>query len=423
MGRDLSLVGYRFNWTLTVFFISYAVIEVPSNIAIRIIGGKYYIPFLVVSFAIISMSTAFVQNFSGLVACRFMLGLAEGGMMPGIAFYLSTFYRRHELAFRVGMFILGASLAGAFGSLLAAGLSPIPEWGAPSARIHDWRNIFFFEGLLSIICGLVAIYFLPSSPDKCKFLSETDRYIALERIQQENREEHAERVRLHHVYRAVFNINNTICGIGLGLINISVQSVSLFLPTILSALGWTALKTQLYSVPPFVVASIYAITSCWLSDAFKKRGAFAIVNSCVCIIGFVILITANSNGAKYVATFFACAGSFPSGPAYITWGMNNASGPTIRAVSAAYITMWGQVGAIVATWAYLPHDAPQYRTGHSINLAAHCLAILCALIGIFYVKWENKMRDRGKRDHRLQDLTREQELLLGYRHPRLRYMA
>lgn len=69
--------------------------------------------------------------------------------MPGIAFYLSCFYRRQELLFRIGIFVSAASMAGAFGGLLATGLSRIPVWGVAGARIGTWRNTFFFEGLVS----------------------------------------------------------------------------------------------------------------------------------------------------------------------------------------------------------------------------------------------------------------------------------
>lgn len=65
-------------------------------------------------------------------------------MIPGVSFYLSNFFKRRELFFRVGIYISAASLGGAFGGLLAAGLSQIPAWGVASVRIHTWRNIFFF---------------------------------------------------------------------------------------------------------------------------------------------------------------------------------------------------------------------------------------------------------------------------------------
>ena len=188
--------------------------------------------------------------------------------MPGIAFFLSNFYSRHEIAYRLAIFIIGASLAGAFGGLLAAGLLQIPEWGTPSLRIHDWRNIFFVEGFMAIPIAAGLIYFMPNTPMDCRFLTENDRYIAIERIRREINGQHLEKIRLHHVYRAVFNINNTFYAIGLLCANLSATSVSVFMPTILKALGWTAIRTQLYTVPPYVVAFAYAILSSWLSNSF-----------------------------------------------------------------------------------------------------------------------------------------------------------
>lgn len=135
MAKDLDLIGYRFNWALTIFYISYICVEIPSNIALKVVGGKYYLPALVASFGLVSMCTSFVSNFQGLMACRFFLGLCEGSVMPGLAYYLSNFYRRAELSFRVGIFIAGASMSGAFGGLLAAGLSQIPQWGISSRPI------------------------------------------------------------------------------------------------------------------------------------------------------------------------------------------------------------------------------------------------------------------------------------------------
>jgi len=123
MAKDLHLVGYRFNWALSVFYIIYLLVEVPSNILLKYIGPRFYIPMLVVGFGFVSLCTAFVQNFAELCACRALLGVFEGGTMPGIAFYLSTFYKRRELYFRIGIFISAASIAGAFGGLFATALS------------------------------------------------------------------------------------------------------------------------------------------------------------------------------------------------------------------------------------------------------------------------------------------------------------
>jgi hypothetical protein len=70
----------------------------------------------------------------------------------------------------------------------------------------------------------------------------------------------------------------------------------------------------------------------------------------------------------------------------------------------------------------MPWDAPKYNAGHSINIAAQGIAALISVAGIFYIKWENKKRERGGRDYRTEGLTEEEIGKLGYRAPGFRYM-
>ena len=81
MAKDLNLVGYRFNWVTSIFYIVYMFVEVPSNILLKKIGPKWYLPMLVVGFGFVSLCTAFVHSFEGLLAARAILGVFEGGVM------------------------------------------------------------------------------------------------------------------------------------------------------------------------------------------------------------------------------------------------------------------------------------------------------------------------------------------------------
>lgn len=369
------------------------------------------------------MCTAFLTNYAGLVTVRFFLGLAEAGLLPGAAYYISCFYRRHEYLFRLGLFMQGTSLAGAFGGLLAAGLSSVPSWGTKARPVHAWRNIFFFEGLFTLLISSLAIFVLPETPNKSKFLNPRDQVIALERINREHKESATERIKLRHIRQAVFNINNIIVGLGYFCTNVTVQSFSLFLPSILSALGWTALKTQFYTVPPYCVGFVWSLTVFRLSDHFRCRGIFVLFNGILAITGYAILATATSNSVKYGAVFLACMGAFPNGPIFLAWGLNNAGGTNVRAVTGAYILTIGGSGALVATWTYLDKDKPEYRRGHWINVGTSCGAMLLAACGIAYTKWENKRRNKGERNERLANLTDDEKNVLGYRHPEFRYIS
>ncbi|KAF8424848.1 major facilitator superfamily domain-containing protein [Tirmania nivea] len=421
MAKDLKLVGHQFNWALTVFYIPYLMVEIPSNVLLKRIGPRLWIPFLVFAFGFISMMTSFVKNFSQLCAARAVLGFFEGGTMPGIAFFLSCFYKRHELLLRVGLFVSSSSMAGAFGGLFATALARIPEWGIKGAKINTWRNIFFFEGVMTMLIALMGYLLLPSSPCTATFLNPREQFIAYQRMKREHHDSANHKITAKHVARAIANWNNTVCALGFFLLNITVQSFSLFLPTILNDLGWAATKAQLYSVPPYVVACIWSIFVAYLSDRTRLRGAYLMLGCVLCIIGYSILITSPPPSIAYLAVFFGAMGAFPGGPGFLSWGLNNAAGDSVRAVSSAYIVSVGTAGAIVATWTYLPEDSPYYKTGHSINLGAQVGVGVLAMLGVFYVRWENRMREKGVRDGRVEGKNEEVVRDLGYRHPSFRY--
>ena len=316
---------------------------------LKSIGPRFWIPFLVTAFGLVSLCTAFVQSFAGLCVARAFLGLAEGGVMPGIAFFLSCFYKRNELLFRVGIFVSAASMAGAFGGLLAAGLARIPEFGTAAVRLHDWRHIFFFEGLITMLVGLAAPFVMQTHPENCKFLSERERAIAAERLIREHRSNPHEKVEMKHVKRAVLNVNNWVAALGFFAVNVTVQSFSLFLPSILADMGYTTTRAQLFSVPPYVVACLISIAIAFVSDKTKMRGIYLATFPLLCVIGFTILRVSDSANLKYMAVFFSAAGAFPGGPGFLSWGLNNAAGPAVRAVSGGFIVSIGSMGAIIAT--------------------------------------------------------------------------
>jgi sugar phosphate permease len=422
LGVDLDVNrGVRFNWALSIFYIVYLLVEVPSNIILKRVGPRYYLPFLVVGFGMVSLCTAFVTNFAGLMVVRVFLGVFEGGAFPGLAFFLSCFYKRNELLFRMGIYVSAASIAGAFGGLLATGLSRIPRWGTDAAPIHTWRNIFFFEGLVTVIVGLAAPIWMPTTPADARFLTPRERRIAAERLNREHKADPAANVTWKDIRQAVLTVHNYTCALGFFLINITVQGLSVFMPTILKDLGWTDTKAQLYSVPPYVAACLVAIAIAYASDKTQQRGIWLASFSCLAVTGFAILRWVDTPNIRYMALYFVTVGAFPGGPGFLAWAMNNSAGPAVRAVTSGYVVTLGTIGGIVATWTYVQADAPRYNTGHSINLGGQIAVLFLSVFGIFYCIWENKQRAAGKRDERLEGLTEDEQHALGSRHPQYRY--
>jgi MFS family permease len=130
LSTDLNLgTGPKYNTALAIFYVPYICVDVPSNWLIKRVGAGYYLPGLVIGWGTVSIGIGFVRTYENLLAVRFFLGIMEGGLLGGMILYLSMFYRRHQLMRRIGLFYCAAPLSGAFGGLLATGLSKITTPG------------------------------------------------------------------------------------------------------------------------------------------------------------------------------------------------------------------------------------------------------------------------------------------------------
>jgi MFS family permease len=119
-----------------------------------------------------------VQTYHGLLIARIFLGIAESGLYPGVAYYLTMWYVTEELAFRQGLFFSAASMAGAFSGLLAYAISKMDGVGGYAG----WRWIFILEGILTVVVAVVAFFLLHDFPDTATFLTVEERAWVVHRL-------------------------------------------------------------------------------------------------------------------------------------------------------------------------------------------------------------------------------------------------
>ena len=132
------MTGNQYLFTLTVWFITYVVFEIPANIVLKRTTPKFWLPTLMLSWGIVATLLGVCQNFAGFVVARAFLGITESGLFPGVVFYLSMWYKRSEVHYRVALFFSAASLAGAFGGIFAYGIGFMKGVGG----LSGWRWIF-----------------------------------------------------------------------------------------------------------------------------------------------------------------------------------------------------------------------------------------------------------------------------------------
>lgn len=138
-----------------------------------------YLSGLTVLFGGVAASMAATQNWQQLAAVRFCLGVAEAGFAPGVTFYLSSWYKKRELASRFSLYYTATAVSGAFSGLLA-GLITGNMNG--TRGIAGWRWLLLLEGVASSFVGLFAWYFLPDYPATTKWLTEEERILAAQRL-------------------------------------------------------------------------------------------------------------------------------------------------------------------------------------------------------------------------------------------------
>jgi MFS family permease len=193
---DLGIsTGTSFNVALLVFYIPYIIVDVPSNLLVKKVRAGIYLPSLITAWGVVCMCMGFVKSYAGLIACRLLLGLFEGGILGGVIIYLAMFYRRHAMMLRNGLFYCAAPLSGAFGGLLASGLAKIEvgwydrwPWIFFGECIQDMVSrmlgltMWIVEGAMTVIFGIVCFFFMPDTPAAAKFLTEEEKEWALLRM-------------------------------------------------------------------------------------------------------------------------------------------------------------------------------------------------------------------------------------------------
>lgn len=123
----------------------------------------------------------FANSFLYLLLSRLFLGIAEAGMAPGLMFFLSIFYLRHELSTRISIYFSTATMAGAFGGVIAYLLASLDGIGG----LKGWQWIFMVEGIPTVLIGFLVWKLLPSYPEEATFLTPLERYVAIERVQRD----------------------------------------------------------------------------------------------------------------------------------------------------------------------------------------------------------------------------------------------
>lgn len=429
---DLHLTGLRFNISLAVFYVTYVLVELPSNHLLRYFGAKVWLPGLVFLWGTTTICTAFVTTYASLVGIRLVLGFFEGGLLPGMVLHLSTLYLKDELQLRIGLFFSCSAWSGALGGFLAYAIERMNGIGGKPS----WAWIFILEGLGTAVVAVFARSLLFSSPGCAGFLSPTETSFAenrfkfdydswkrSQRTESKTRAEsddpdpeqtekkvrlelcfdalQVERFESQEVWRGILEPQVWMTGFALMFITIATQSFGFFLPTLIKEIGHDRVYTQLLSAYPYLPASVLVIVISILADKCQSRGPIILLILPLAIAGYLMAILSERKNIRYASVFLIGAGLYPPIPCFFTLIAHNTSGMTKRATVTALQTMIANTAGFFAPFLYTSDQAPRFVKGHTIALGLICAAWVLTACNVLYCWKENQARKAGKKDYRV----------------------
>ncbi|KAG8707632.1 hypothetical protein FRC09_001724 [Ceratobasidium sp. 395] len=407
--KDLKMTNMQYSTVLTITYVPYIACELPSNLVLKKIGPHRYVKW-----------PGLVHNYSGLIATRFFLGLCEGGLLPGIVLYMSAFYRRDQLQLRLALLFSATSLAGAFSGLLAAAIINLDgRHGRPG-----WAWIFILEGVFTSLFGLFALVVMPASPRQVRALTnaETEAVAEMLRLDGNDTTNH-EPFSWSSVLSAFKAPHVLLLCVPLFFSGVTLFGLAFFAPSIVNTLGYSPVRTQLMTVPPYAVSFVVSLCLAYVSDRYRIRGPILFVTGVIATAGYAIYLVHTDKHVLYGSLFLQISGAYASAPTVSAWMANNAQPYYRRATAIAIAFVFSNLGGIVSTWIFT--NPPRYTVATRINLSFAVGLCAFAVIIDLYLIYKNKQKanilaspDYGKNG----EDSAEEQRRLGDKHPKFKYM-
>jgi MFS family permease len=341
--QDTGLSNAAFAFGAGVFFVGYALFEVPSNLLLHRVGAKLWMCRIMVTWGIVSAAMAFAHTATTFYILRFALGVAEAGFFPGIVYYLTRWFPQSARARALGVFYFGAPLAFIFGSPLSGLLLDLHG----ALGLAGWQWLFLVEGGLASVVGVWAFWYLDNEPSKARWLSAEERAVLCARIERDAQDAASHGPR--SVLAALVDARVLILSTVYFLIQAAVYGVIFYLPQQVSALLGT--KVGLHVGLVTAIPWLCAVAVTWFVPRYADRTGLhrPIAVGLLVIAGAGIAVSglASQPIVSLVALCFAASSFISAQPLFWTFPTRYLTGAA-AAGGIALINSLGSLGGFIA---------------------------------------------------------------------------
>lgn len=322
-----------------IFFIGYALFEIPSNLLLDKFGARFWLARIAITWGIVASLFAFVNGETMFIVLRFLLGVTEAGLFPGVIMFLAQWFPNKRRVQMFALFYLAQPFSQMLGAPLSGGLISFGEEFTPWA---GWQVMFFAEGMLAVAAGVAAFFFLVDSPQKASFLDENEKAAMKAVMDHEDAIKHDDGPR--GIVAALVSWKVWYFTAIYFCLQIAVYGTTFYLPQQVSSLigqavGW---QVGLVSAIPWAVGLFACYFVGKYATTVRRRRNWG--SSFYLITGVAILISAwagaTGQGLLGIAAITVAVAAFLSaGP--ITWAF-----PTAFLVGAAAATGIGLINSL-----------------------------------------------------------------------------
>jgi ACS family tartrate transporter-like MFS transporter len=266
MMKDLRLTPAEFGIGAGIFFLSYCLCEVPSNLILARVGARPWIARIMISWGIASALTGFVTGAHSFYAVRVLLGAAEAGFFPGVVFYLTTWFPRDDRARMVAW--VNASLP--IASVIGAPVSVlILQYWNNVAGVAGWQWLFVLEAIPAIVLGVVVLWLLPDRSNHASWLTVDEKRWLGDTLAREQAGREAEE-RLG-VLAALTDRRVLLMGFLAAGATIAATGVAIWMPQIVKAFGLSTMQTGFITAIPSLALAVSMVASAMHADRTDER--------------------------------------------------------------------------------------------------------------------------------------------------------
>ncbi|KAL2835328.1 major facilitator superfamily domain-containing protein [Aspergillus pseudoustus] len=390
--HDIKLKGNEYSLLILLFYIPFGLCDLPWNLLIKRYSGRIMLSFMTVVWGICAMCQCAPKSFGAMLSIRLILGIFEAGFFAGATFYFTLFYTRGEMGFRLAIMQSFAVLAAAFSGLISFGVFQINH---PSVK--GWQWLFIIEGAMTLIAGVVGFWWLPDNAQTAWFLNDRERAAARARLLRDTSSEVDTKLELKAAFQTWSDWKFPVWCLITFTYPVAYATAMNFFPLIVSRLGYSVVKTNLWTVAPNLVGAVILLCVAKSSDYFRERSIHIIISLIISLVGMLVLASidvVNNKGVSYFACFLLAAGAYIPSCLVHAWHNNNNTNENSRAANTGFFVGLGNIAGILSAATFRTEYAPKYNPTLIATCACNGVCIVATAFMGTWMRMENRRRDR-----------------------------